>query len=127
MKPRQIELVQEGTRLLARVPLGGEPGIYAEMWKDDFDFLIRLGLSPNWACYRGNVGFYVTASAVESPSNRVLVARVLLDADAGQMVRYADGNPLNMRRENLRVVANAKAKTRARAFIRSKNILEIFQ
>jgi hypothetical protein len=125
MKPRPIDIVEEGTRLLARVPLGGEPGLYAEMWKDDYDFLVKLGLSPNWACYRSKNAFYVTAAAVDTPSNRVLVARVLVDADAGQVVRYADGNPLNMRRENLRLVASAKAKSRARNFIRSKNILEI--
>ncbi len=31
----------------------------------------------------------------------MLVGRILTDAKAGQQVRYLDGNPLNLRRENL--------------------------
>jgi len=124
MKPRPIETYQDGDRLLARVPLG-RSDLKAEMWKEDFGFLIKLGLSPNWSSYKNETGNYVTASAVDTPSNRVLVARVLMDAAEGQVVRYADGNPLNMRRENLRLVHSAKGKTRARSFVYAKNFIEV--
>lgn len=124
MKARPIETVQEGDRLIALVPLG-RSDLKAEMWRDDYDFLVKLGLSPNWSSYRNVTGNYVTASAVDTPSKHVLVARVLMDAGAGQVVRYADGNPLNLRRGNLRLVANGKGKTRARDFVKDKTFLEI--
>jgi hypothetical protein len=49
----------------------------------------------------------------------LLVARALLDAGAGQIVRYLDGNPLNLRSENLRLVAGNGAIKRARDYLRS--------
>lgn len=125
MKARPITTVQEGTREVARVPLGRNASLHAEIYRDDFDFLVKLGLSPNWSSYKNVTGNYVTASAVDTPSKHVLVARVLMDAGAGQVVRYADGNPLNMRRENLRLVHSAKGKTRARSFVYAKNIVEV--
>lgn len=129
MKARPIEVVDVGGRLLARVPLGRHndftPQRYAEIWKDDFDFLCKLGLSSNWVSYRVKSKQYVSATASTMPGNRVLVARVLLDADAGQMVRFLDGNPLNLRRENLRLVAHNRGKVRARNFVYSKNIVEV--
>jgi hypothetical protein len=44
----------------------------------------------------------------------------LLDADAGQIVRYKDGNALNLRRENLLLLEGDKraGKRRDRNFIR---------
>lgn len=48
-----------------------------------------------------------------------------MDADEGQVVRYADGNPLNMRRNNLRLVHSAKGKSRARSFVYAKNFIEV--
>lgn len=130
MKARPIELVDVGGRLLARVPLGRHnkfsPPRYVEIWKDDYDFLVKLGLSPNWSSYRvGGNGYYVTASASDTPSHRVLVARVLMDANAGEIVRYVDGNPLNLRRENLRLVSHKRGKSRARNFVHAKNFVEV--
>lgn len=131
MKPREITIKEEGGRSLALIPLGKhhehQPAYFAEMWKDDYDFLCRLGLSPNWNRYRqtGQGNFYVTAAATSMPGNKILVARVLLDANAGEVVRYVDGNPLNLRRENLRLVQSAKAKTRARDHVFSKSFVEV--
>lgn len=125
MKARPITTVEEGSRLTARVPLGRDGLYFAELYKEDYDFLCRLGMSPNWACYKNQHLFYVTAACVNTPSNRVLVARVLVDAGVGEVVRFADGNTLNLRRDNLRLAASAKGKSRARDFIKSKSIVEI--
>lgn len=124
MKPRPITTFYEGSRVVARVQLGRDPNLHAEIYKEDFDFLVRLGLSPNWTRYTSK-NFYVTAAARNTPSHRVLVARVLLDAGEGHVVRYADGNPMNLRRENLRLVASAKGKSRARSFVYAKNFVEV--
>lgn len=125
MKPRPIEIVDVGGRLLARVPLGRHnkyaPQRYVEIWKDDYDFLVKLGLSPNWAGYRTKSGFYVSAAA-HNATNRVLIARVLLDASQGERVAYIDGNSLNLRRENLRLTDHGNAKCRARNHVFSKVI-----
>lgn len=125
MKARPIETITEDGKEIAYVTLGGKHGIRAELYKEDFDFLVKLGLSPNWACYQGGQGFYVTAAAKDTPSNRVLVARVLMDAAAGQIVRYRDSNPLNLRKDNLVLVAHAGPKSRARDHVRSKNLISI--
>ncbi len=95
---------------LCLVPLGRtakkaiiEPKSYA--------LLRKLGLSPKWfATERGNV----VASA---RGTKVQVARVLLDANAGQEVRYLDGNPLNLTTSNLDLVASKKATKRDRDLI----------
>lgn len=129
MKPRPIEVVVEGERVLARVPLGTHnkyaPLRYAEIWRDDYDFLVKLGLSPNWCCYRNpKTGkHYVSAVSGTFPSTRVLVARVLLDAHEGQRVEYLDGNTFNLRRENLKVASHGASKHRARNHVRGKAIV----
>lgn len=126
MKPRPVELIQEGARVVARVSLGRDPVLKAEIWKDDLDFLIRLGVSSNWTAAVSGGQYYVRANARNNPpSNKVLVARALLDAGPGQIVKYVDGNPLNLRRENLRLVANKGAIKRARDFISAKNVVEV--
>lgn len=125
MKNRPIELIKEGSRIVARVPLGRSGEHKAEIYKEDYDFLVKLGLSGNWNALRASLGlFYVVASAYKVASNKTLVARILLDADAGQSVQYVDKNPLNLRRENLRLVPHGNALSRARNFIRPKSILE---
>jgi hypothetical protein len=123
VKPRPIEVADEGGRALARVPLGRnnkyEPQRYVEIWKDDFDFLVKLGLSPNWACYRVKDNRYVTAATRNIERSRALVARVLLDANAGEIIRYVDGNTLNLRRENLRLVESKRGRVRSRNLVRA--------
>lgn len=76
-----------------------------------FSFLKMLGLSPNWNCTKAR---YVTAKA---DCKNVLVARILLDAKAGQEVRYRDGNPLNLTRANLELKASRKSIRRDRDLI----------
>ncbi len=86
--------------VLIRVPLKGSKGLkgYAEINKDDWDFLGKLGASTAW-----NLSAYgtVIAGAARAPGRNVRIGRVLLDAGPGQIVRYRDGNPLNLRRSNL--------------------------
>ncbi|WP_296201619.1 hypothetical protein [uncultured Hyphomicrobium sp.] len=122
MKARPIEQVQEGGRLVAKVQLGRDPSLKAEIYQDDLEFLEKLGLSLNWTALKMSGAIYVTANAKNTAGGKVLVARVLLDAGPGQMIRYADKNPLNLRRENLRIVTSAKAIQRARDSIRTTTI-----
>ena len=52
-----------------------------------------------------------------------MVARVIMDAGKGEGVRYQDSDKLNLRRDNLYLVADAKAIRRDRDFIRPKDII----
>lgn len=96
---RNVETVIEDGRELVRTSLNPASPNIVELWKDDYDYLInKLKINPNWnsvSSKRPNV------LAVSITNSKVSVARVLLDADQGQIIRYKDGNPLNLRRENL--------------------------
>jgi hypothetical protein len=102
----------DGTAVVS-VPLGKAPFKRATMLAEDFDFLMKLGLSPAWNLARG----YVTATAHLAPGGHIYVARVLLDASPGQSVQFIDGDPLNMRRANLKLVDNGGSVRRDRMFI----------
>lgn len=116
MKPRQIEIVDEGGARLARVPLGKHneftPKRYAELWLDDYEFLCRLGLSPNWTSYHVKGKRYVSTGTVDCKGLRVHVARIIANASEGECVRFVDGNSLNLRRENLRIASRGKKRAR---------------
>jgi len=115
---RNVETVIENERELVRSSLNGNGNKIVEIWKDDYDFLInKLKLNPNWVTSNAEKNNVLAFSITKS--NRVSVARCLLDADVGQIVRYKDGNPLNLRRENLLLMDGDKraGKRRDRNFI----------
>jgi hypothetical protein len=93
MKSRSVSIGPDG---YLRVPLGRSGQHEAIIALDDYQQLIELGVSPNWQRCGGSV------SAVTKKGN-MLVGRILADARAGQRVHYKDGNPLNLRRDNLSV------------------------
>ena len=98
--------------IVVQVKLGvNESKGMAELYQEDVDFLIRLGLSMTWG--RLDRG-YVTAPASRAKGGRIGVARVLLDAKPGENIKYLDGNPLNLRRENLRLMAGGWSTRRDR-------------
>ena len=66
---------------------------------DDYRELLLLGVRPNWCLTGGNV------MSRGKNGVRILVARVLLDAKPGQVVRFQDDNRLDLRRGNLSLAA----------------------
>jgi hypothetical protein len=105
----QVETDKDGNQV-ASVFLGLYQKQHCLMYYEDYEAIITLGVSPNWCCtQRGNVVAY------NSIDMRPLgIARILLDAGPGEAVRYRDGNPLNLRRENLYLAEDTKAKSRDR-------------
>ncbi len=99
---RPIELKKEDGRLLALVPLGRSSNVFAELWIEDWDFLIKLGTPGNWTLMGHNR--HVGVSSHRASGNKLSVARILKNAGPGETVQFADGNPHNLRNENLRLV-----------------------
>lgn len=83
------------------VPLG-RSGVTAHIDKEDYERLIAAGVSRCWRLVRNSAASaYVRAPASREAGNAVTVARVLLNAGAGQKVCYRDRDPKNLRRDNL--------------------------
>ena len=99
---------------LVQVPLGRTGSAFATLYKSDFEYLLSIGLSKSWNTYPNGI---VTAPAYRAKGSQVTVARVLLDADIGENVQYVDGDRLNLRRENLRLVNGGWATRRDRDFL----------
>ena len=91
MRARPITVTKEGAAI---VPLSRQGKHEAIVNLEDYEFLLSLGVSPNWQVSGGSV-------IARTPEGAMLIGRILADAKAGQQVRYLDGNPFNLRRENL--------------------------
>jgi hypothetical protein len=94
-------------REVVYVPLGRSGAKAAIIWKDDLDQLMSLGIGNRW--YTNKDQNYVLCFG-NRPNKRLMVARLLLNAGPGARVQYKDGNPLNLRRDNLTLVPHNNAK-----------------
>ncbi|MFK2904839.1 hypothetical protein ISP17_12820 [Dyella ginsengisoli] len=87
----------------------------ATLYAEDYERVLAQGFSPYWAiASTGGRHRYVLVQA-RSPSNigrSLTVARLVAQAGKGQRVGYADGDRLNLRRENL-VLVKGPAKAAA--------------
>lgn len=89
---------------LVDVPLSR--GRHATLDAADFDHLTAdCGFTPAWQVNSDGKGKdYVRCTVSGLPKNgNIVVARLVTKARRGQVVRYRDGNPLNLRRENLAI------------------------
>lgn len=98
MSKRETEYISDldGTAI-ALVPVGKQDAI-CTIAKADHDFLIKSGVSPNWAVSNSK---YVTAIR---DGKRDYIARMVCMCRTGQFISYKDGDPLNLRRANLQVM-----------------------
>lgn len=91
------------------VPLASHP-IPAQVDAEDFDRLIAQGVSLFWTLNWSGTGYpYVRCSNPRVAGHLTTVARLILNVGPGRVVKYRDGNRLNLRRSNL-WVANGPAK-----------------
>lgn len=86
---------QEGDTPMVMVPTGKEK--IATLYKEDYDRLIELGAYKRWQLIKDK---YVRC-ATRKGQGHVMIARALVNCPPGYCVVYLDGNPLNLRRENL--------------------------
>lgn len=95
-----------------RIPLANDRG-YAELYADDYAALMAAGISRNWTlnypslARTGGSQCYVQCHVPTRYRNKhgnwtaQVVSRLIMQAGAGERVRYADRNPTNLRRDNL--------------------------
>ena len=108
MQARPVQILSDArTRnRVVRVPLGprGMKG-FATIDLDCWEKFIEKGFSGNLNAHfaPNSDRLYVTAPSTAATGNNILVARVLMDAKRGEIVRYIDGDPTNLRKSNLRL------------------------
>ncbi|MBA4129894.1 MAG: hypothetical protein C0519_00560 [Hyphomicrobium sp.] len=91
-----IQLSEQGNEVVY-MPLGRNTGKAAILYRDDLDrLLVKKGINTRWYCNNDNYPL-----VVGKQNKRIMIARLLMDAEPEQRVMYRDGNPLNLRRENL--------------------------
>lgn len=90
---------------IAHVALFGNEHVVT-LYAEDLDRVLADGWSPNWfLTSTGGRNRYVLVNA-RSPKGTprsLTVARLVAQVGKGQMVAYADGDRLNLRRDNLLV------------------------
>lgn len=110
-----IHTTDENGEPIARVPLARGRQGWATLYEEDLRLLETLGLSMCWFTLAKG---HVAASAYKAKGKLLLVARVLLDAPAGQNVGYVNGDKSDLRRDNLKLSTHGrKSSQRARESI----------
>lgn len=116
---RRVTAPDGGPIVLVPVPGSLDPVTVDEA---DYDLILSHGFSPTW--FLNGVGAkyrYVRTHrrASVGATNNVQVARLVVpEVPRGCVIKYADGNRLNLRRANLMVVPQAsRAKGRERRWM----------
>lgn len=115
---KMLKMTEENGKTVYWVPLG-KSGKSAPIYQEDYEALLGYGVSKTW---NDGLYSYVSAYCPNIPGSRVIVARVLLNAGEGQTVRYLDGDRTNLRRENLILMKDSRAKRRDRDYLNKKEI-----
>jgi hypothetical protein len=99
---------------IVRVPLGNRRGVYAILDRADWDAWIKAGRSRTFFLNdNGQGGAYVRFRDTGTAGRVASVARTLVNPGPGKIVRYRDGQPLNLTRQNL-VVTDGHARGQRR-------------
>ena len=110
MRPQRIiRAVDEDGCPVVRVELTNFRGVFAIVEAADFDRLVELGTSTHWLLNRNSANAtYVKTYKPAVAGSMAQVAREIVGAGRGGVVRYANGDRLDLRRRNL-VVADGYA------------------
>lgn len=85
---------------IALVPTN-RPGNFVRVLADDFAAYCERGFSQQWIVNSNGKGRnYVKVGLTGISGNLAMVARLLLNVPRGTRLSYADGNPMNLRRDN---------------------------
>lgn len=100
-EPRALHTTLEGSPVV-RVEMSNAPGVFAVVDRDDYDALAAAGFPTRWFINStGNGYWYVRFSPGRFAGKLETVARTILGPRRGRVVKYRDGDRLNLRRSNL--------------------------
>lgn len=85
-------------RGIVLIPLANHP-MPAKLFAEDYEWLRSRGMSDQWTFNPNSAGYGYVRCAVDGLQT---VARLLVQAGPGIIVRYHDGDPLNLRTDNLK-------------------------
>src|ERR1700752_1917464 len=121
MTMNAIETVRDGRitkDTVITVPV--HPNLEARINADDLNDLVRLGVPVDRWTFRNHSVLVSGRHRPGSTHKHLSIARLLMDAQAGWIVRFKNHNPLDLRRENLKLARSAKGKHRDRDYIPTK-------
>lgn len=111
-------------RSCTRVPLANSP-LYAVLLAEDFERLTAAGLTHNWGLNRNKNEGQAYVCAKVTGANTISVARLITGARWKQIVRYRNGDHLDLRPENLFVTKGGKAHKDCGAILRHPESQEV--
>lgn len=94
------------------VPLANR-AVECRLFKEDYDRLMALGLSPNWCLNDAGTGQVYVRAALDVRGNLITIARVMAGVGHGERVQYRDWDALNLRSDNLHVTRGYARRTDA--------------
>ena len=89
------------TPSLVRVEMTNRPGVFAIVDRDDFTTWTDQGHSTRWFFNGTGQHKYVRTYDPECAGGTVSVVRLMFQPAQGRIVRYRNGNRLDLRRENI--------------------------
>jgi hypothetical protein len=75
----------------------------AVLYQEDYNKLIEQGLDPRWKFLQNRV--------VLRGERKIAISRLIMKAGKGDIIKYLDWNPLNLKRTNLMVAKGAGKST----------------
>jgi hypothetical protein len=111
LKHLTIEHFIDNNTKLVQVPLNGSDK-KCTLNEEDFLALMEMGVSPIWAYSQEQV-------LVRNKRRSLSVARLMIDADRGQHIRFKNGQSWDLRRSNL-IIAPGSSKYRTRSLFEAE-------
>ncbi|BCP51751.1 hypothetical protein K32_03680 [Kaistia sp. 32K] len=107
-----IPFIDEFGAEALKIPLDGHGLRHAIVSPRDYQGVLDSGLTGAWFTNgNGHGRRYVRTWAPGSPGTLALIARVILEAGPGEIIRYANGDSLDLRGSNL-MIMRGRAKRR---------------
>jgi hypothetical protein len=114
-----LHRTDQGGARIVEVPLSNSL-LKAKLYEKDYAELVALGAGLPWKYTQDQV-------VVRNNNKNINVARLIMDADKGTKISFADGNTRNLCRSNLiRIAGSAKYRAKdqlARMF--KRNLVEV--